>query len=46
MSLDDDRASRANPLSEGRVQELDERHIKRLRKTEADRSAKILGKFW
>ena len=46
MQPNDNRISSSNSVSEARIQELDERHMERLRKTEVARIAKTVGKFW
>lgn len=46
MQPNDNRISSANPISEARIQELDENYTKRLLKTESRRITKTIGKFW
>ena len=46
MQASDNRISSSNSVSEARIQELDERHMERIRKTEVARIAKTVGKFW
>ena len=46
MQPSDNRISSSNSVSEARIQELDERHMERLRKTEVARIAKTVGKSW